>query len=277
MKKRILKILALCAGIILILGVCIFANSLVGNPISKALATSTAKKHLEENYANTDYELEDVSYSFKDGYYHAQVASPSSIDSSFSLLINGLGKLRYDYYENNVTNGWNTAYRLRDDYRKTVDTLIESDDFTYDVVLGYGDLSFITAEYEDMPDVPEYALLTNDLTLDSYYNVNELGKKAGELTLYIADETVSEERLAEILLGIRECFDRAGVGFYIIDCVLEYPQDENAEYRYGNVEISEFLYSDIYADGLVERVKAAAEKTENYYAEQDAEKLEEKP
>ena len=277
MKKRILKILALCAGIILILGVCIFANSLVGNPISKALATSTAKKHLEENYANTDYELEDVSYSFKDGYYHAQVASPSSIDSSFSLLINGFGKLRYDYYENNVTNGWNTAYRLRDDYRKTVDTLIESDDFTYDVVLGYGDLSFITAEYEDMPDVPEYALLTNDLTLDSYYNVNELGKKAGELTLYIADETVSEERLAEILLGIRECFDRAGVGFYIIDCVLEYPQDENAEYRYGNVEISEFLYSDIYADGLVERVKAAAEKTENYYAEQDAEKLEEKP
>ena len=277
MKKRILKILALCAGIILILGVCIFANSLVGNPISKALATSTAKKHLEENYANTDYELEDVSYSFKDGYYHAQVSSPSSIDSSFSLLINGFGNLRYDYYENNVTNGWNTAYRLRDDYRKTVDTLIESDSFPYAVILGYGDLEFITAEYEDMPDVPEYALLTNDLKLDAYYNVNELGAKAGVLTLYIADETVSEERLAEILLGIRECFDRAGVGFYIIDCVLEYPQDENAEYRYGNVEISEFLYSDIYADGLVERVKAAAEKTENYYAEQDAEKLEEKP
>lgn len=277
MKKRILKILALCAGIILILGVCIFANSLVGNPISKALATSTAKKHLKENYANTYYELGDVSYSFKDGYYHAQVFSPRSIDSSFSLLINGLGELRYDYYENNVTNGWNTAYRLRDDYRKTVDTLIESDSFPYAVILGYGDLEFITAEYKDMPDIPEYALLTNDLTLDSYYNVNELGKKAGVLTLYIADETVSEERLAEILLGIRECFDRAGVGFYIIDCVLEYPQNENAEYRYGNVEISEFLYSDIYADGLVERVKAAAEKTENYYAEQDAEKLKEKP
>lgn len=277
MKKRILKILALCAGIILILGVCIFANSLVGNPISKALATSTAKKHLKENYANTYYELGDVSYSFKDGYYHAQVFSPRSIDSSFSLLINGLGKLRYDYYENNVTNGWNTAYRLRDDYRKTVDTLIESDSFPYAVILGYGDLEFITAEYKDMPDIPEYALLTNDLTLDSYYNVNELGKKAGVLTLYIADETVSEERLAEILLGIRECFDRAGVGFYIIDCVLEYPQNENAEYRYGNVEISEFLYSDIYADGLVERVKAAAEKTENDYAKQDAEKLKEKP
>lgn len=277
MKKRILKILALCAGIILILGVCIFANSLVGNPISKALATSTAKKHLKENYANTYYELGDVSYSFKDGYYHAQVFSPRSIDSSFSLLINGLGKLRYDYYENNVTNGWNTAYRLRDDYRKTVDTLIESDSFPYAVILGYGDLEFITAEYKDMPDIPEYALLTNDLTLDSYYNVNELGKKAGVLTLYIADETVSEERLAEILLGIRECFDRAGVGFYIIDCVLEYPQNENAEYRYGNVEISEFLYSDIYADGLVERVKAAIEQTENYYAEQDAEKVEEKP
>lgn len=273
MKKRILKITALCAAIIFILGVCIFANSLVGNPISKALATSTAKKHLEENYANTDYELEGVRFSFKDGYYHAQVSSPSSVDSSFSLLINGFGKLKYDYYENNVTNGWNTAYRLRGDYRKTVDTLIESGDFPYAVSLGYGDLAFIMAEDRDMPDVPDYALLTNDLTLDSYYNVNELGAKAGKLTLYIDDETVSVERFAEILLGIREHFDRAGVGFYAIDCVLEFPQEENSEYRYGRIEINDFLYSDIHTDGLTERVKAAAEKTESFYVFEDAKEL----
>ena len=71
MKKRILKIAALVFAIVLIGGVCIFANGLVGNPISKAVATNTAEKHLEETYADKDFEIERVFYSFKDGYYHA--------------------------------------------------------------------------------------------------------------------------------------------------------------------------------------------------------------
>ena len=65
MKKRVLKISAFCLAIILILGVCWFANGLVGNPISKVLARHTAEKHLAANYPNTDYAIEDVSYSFK--------------------------------------------------------------------------------------------------------------------------------------------------------------------------------------------------------------------
>ena len=40
------------------------------------------------------------------------------------------------------------------------------------------------------------------------------------LSVYIGEQTVSAERLAEILLGIRKCFDEAGVGFYAIDCAL---------------------------------------------------------
>ena len=46
MKKKVLKIIALVMAIALIVGVCIFANSLVGNPISKWVATNTAEKHL---------------------------------------------------------------------------------------------------------------------------------------------------------------------------------------------------------------------------------------
>ena len=92
MKKKILKIGALVLAIVLIVGVCLFANSLIGNPISKALAKNTAEKYLEEKYPDTDFELGEVNYSFKDSYYHAHVSSPSSMDSSFTLLINGLGK-----------------------------------------------------------------------------------------------------------------------------------------------------------------------------------------
>ena len=38
-----------------------------------------------------------------------------------------------------------------------------------------------------------------------------------------------------------------------------------------------FLYTDIYEDGMVERVKASDEAARAYYDEQDAEKLKEKP
>ena len=49
MKKRILKISALCLAIVLIVGVCWFANGLVGNPISKTMARNAAEKYLETN------------------------------------------------------------------------------------------------------------------------------------------------------------------------------------------------------------------------------------
>ena len=272
MKKRILKIAAFVFAIALIAGVCVFANALVGNPISKAMATNTAEKHLEENFADKDFEIERVFYSFKDGYYHALVSSPSSIDTSFTLLINGFGKLKHDCYEDYVTNGWNTAHRIETDYRNAVDTVFESRAFPYNAYLGYGELIFASVN-QDVPNLPDYAIITEELTLDAYYNVSELGAKAGKLTVYIDDNTVSVERLAEILLGIRECFDSVGLGFYTIDCVLEYPRDENGFYEDGRVEVMDFLYSDIYEDGLVERVRVSNEAAIAYYRTQDAEKF----
>ena len=274
-NKKVLKIGALVLAILLIIGVCLFADSLVGNPISKALAKNTAKKYIEQAYGDTDYELERVTYSFKDSYYHALVSSPSSEDSDFTLLINAFGKLRYDNYEDSVTNGWNTAYRLKAEYRETVKAVFESSTFPYHENVGYGELAFVEAEYKDAPEIPEYALITNELTLDAYYNVNDLGTRAGKLTVYIDDDTVSAERLAEILLGIRACFDRTGVGFYVIDCVLEAPQNENGIFDYARVEVMDFLYTDIYEDGLVERVNASNQAASEYYYVWGAERIDE--
>lgn len=265
MKKKVLKIAAFTLAIALIVSVCIFANSLIGNPLSKALAKNTAEKYVEETYSNTDYELEDVKYSFKDGYYHAYISSPSSIDTHFELWINGFGKLEYDNYDYHVTSGWNTAMRIDKDYRNTVSALFESKSFPYDAYIAYGEIAFTTEEYKDNTTIHSYALVSNELTADGFYNANELGKSAGKLTVHIDDNNVSNERMAEILLGIRECFDKSGIGFYVIDCVLEYPRDENGFAEDGRVEVMEFLYSDIYEDGLVERVAAANEAAKEYY------------
>ena len=276
MKKRILKIAAFVFAIALIVGVCVFANGLVGNPISKAVATNTAEKHLEENFADKDFEIERVTFSFKDGYYHAFIYSPSSIDSSFTLMIDMWGKLRYDTYEDRVLSGGNTADRISRDYRAVVDKVLDSQAFPYNEHIGYGDFDFYPRVHLEEYSVPEYALITEDLTLDAFYDVNELGAKHGKLTIYIDDDTVSYERLAEILLDIRRIFDDSGVKFYVIDCVLEYQKNEDSSKKQeGRVEVREFLYADIYEDGMVERVKVSDEAAKAYYAEQDAEKLKE--
>ena len=276
MKKRILKIAAFVFAIALIVGVCVFANALVGNPISKAMATNTAEKHLEENYADKDFEIESVTFSFKDGYYHAFIYSPSSIDSDFTILVDMWGKLRYDTYEDRVLSGGNTADRISSDYRATVDKVLDSQAFPYNEHIGYGDFDFYPRVHLEQYSVPEYALIAEDLTLDAFYDVNELGAKHGKLTIYIDDDTVSHEKMSEILLDIRRIFDDAGVKFYVIDCVLEYQKNEDSsKKKEGRVEVREFLYSDIYEDGMVERVKASDEAARAYYDEQDAEKFKE--
>ena len=252
-----------------------FANGLVGNPISKAIAKNTAEKHLEENYADKDFEIERVSFSFKDGYYHAFVCSPSSIDSDFTILIDMWGKMRHDTYEDRVLSGGNTAGRIGSDYRETVDKVLDSQAFPYNAHIGYGDFKFYPREHLEEHSVPEYALITEDLTLDAFYDVNELGAKHGLLTIYIEDNTVTVERLSKILLDIKTIFDNSGVKFYMIDCVLEYPKLEDGKRREERVEVMNFLYSDIYEEGMVERVKASDEAAKAYYAEQDAEKLKE--
>ena len=277
MKKRILKIASFVFAIVLIVGVCVFANGLVGNPISKAMATNTAEKHIEENYGDKDYEIERVTFSFKDGYYHAFIYSPSSIDSDFTILVDMWGKLRYDTYEDRVLSGGNTADRISRDYRAVVDKVLDSQAFPYNEHIGYGDFDFYPRVHLEEYSVPEYALITEDLTLDAFYDVNELGAKHGKLTIYIDDDTVSYERLSEILLDIRRIFDDSGVKFYVIDCVLEYQKNEDSSKKQeGRVEVREFLYADIYEEGMVERVKASDEAANAYYDEQDAEKFKEK-
>ena len=272
MKKKVLKIIALVMAIALIVGVCIFANSLVGNPISKWVATNTAEKHLEEKYGEKDFEIERVTFSFKDGYYHAFIQSPSSIDSNFTIMIDMWGNLKFDYYEDRVLTGWNTAYRIGMDYREKVDAVLDSQAFPYVEHIGYGDIEFVPKEYKDDPSVPEYAIVTDDLTLDAFYDINELGAKAGKLTIYLDDETVSHERLAELILDTRKIFDNAGVKFYCLDFILEYPKQIDSGKKEGRVEVMNFLYTDIYEEGMVERVKASNDAANAYYEEQDLEK-----
>ena len=167
MKKKYLKILALVIAVVLIVGLAWFANALNGNPVSKMLAKRTAKQYLLETYADTDYSIDRVSYSFKDGNYHVFIKSPTSIDTEFSLYITMLGKLCYDTYDD-VLNGSNTARRIEQEYRALVDTVFENPTFPYPCSISYGTLEIYPEEALENPDVneiPPYALNQNELVL----------------------------------------------------------------------------------------------------------------
>ncbi len=275
MKKKILKIAAFVVALALIVGVCIFANSLVGNPISKMLATNTAKQYIKENHPDMDYQLDGVTFNFKFVCYNAYFTSPSSPDSSFTLMLGMDGKIIQNYYEAHVIERGNTARRLEEEYRTAVGKVLDNPSFPYNSHIDYGELQFIQEEYRNAEGVPPYALITNELELDGIYDVNELGAKAGKLTLYVYDDTVTVERLAEIILDIKGMLDDAGVRFYVMDCVLEYPKPESGEWKQGRVEVMDFLCSDIYEEGLAERVQASNDAAEDYYDEMDAIKKEE--
>lgn len=270
-KKKWLKIGALLAALVIIAGVCWFANALVGNPVSKWLATRTAKAHLEEMYGDTDFEIERIGFNFKDTDYYAHIKSPSSEDSSFSLRMDMWGNLLMDSYESRVLSGNNTAERLYMEYRALTDTIFESPYYPFTTFITYGDLRVAFSVPEGVEPSAAGYLMPEELVLDKKYDIRELGAKAGHLVVYVEDDVVTVERAAEVLLELKDLFDAENVPFYAIDFVLEYPRKpEGGNTKEGRVEADGFLYSDIYEEGMIERVSAANDAATAYHAEQDA-------
>ena len=78
MKRKRMHKAASILILALALSLAWLCNALFGNPISRMLAEHTARRHLAQEYAGTDFEIERIGYSFKDSNYHAFIRSPSS-------------------------------------------------------------------------------------------------------------------------------------------------------------------------------------------------------
>ena len=257
MKKKHLKILALVVAFAIIIGLGLFANAFLGNPLSKMLAKNTAQNYLAATYSDTDYYIDRISYNFKDGNYNAYIKSPTSIDTEFTLSITMFGKLQWNSYEDVIT-GSNTARRIDQEYRELTDTLFNNPSFPYTCYIGFGTLEIYPAdliENANAADVPSYALNQDELVLDKIYNIQELGKQAGHLVIYVEDNTVTIERAAQIMLDIKDQFDAAGIPFVAMDFTLQYPRPKEGQRPQGEVSVADFPYDEIYDDEMPDRVK----------------------
>lgn len=271
MKKPV-KIAIIILLITLSAGLLWFGNIMLGNPVSHALAKKAANIFLSDRFSDTDYQMERITYSFKDGDYHAFMVSPTSIDGDFSVSFTMLGEYRYDTYDS-VLDGFNTAQRLNSEYRKLTDTVLNDPALPYDNSQDYsimfGRLEIYPREAFEDPnatDVPVYAIVQDDLELNKIYDIKELGAKAGHLILYVDNDTISVEEAARIMLDFRSMFDKADIPFYAMDFVLRHPRAEDGTSDDEEIRINDFLYQDIYEEGLTDRIEIAIEETAAYYA-----------
>lgn len=274
MKKKILKIAIITVSVVIVGVIIWLLVAFFGNPVSKHLAEKSAQEYLEANFSDTDYVIDEAFYDFKGSHYYVRVNSPSSADSYFNIIAGLDGKVAFDTYESSVFEKGNTADRIRKQYREAVDKIFENPEFNYSSDISFGEIAFVSMAYIDAHDTPEYALITNELELDKDYDIKELGAKAGLLTVYVQDDEVTADKLAEILLKIKDIADKCDVTFYAIDCVLEYPKPEDGEQRNDyRVEVKDFLYTEIYDGDLTRRVTEADKEAKAYWQAED-EKIE---
>lgn len=275
MKRKILKITALVVALVLIGFLGWFANGLVGNPISRLLAKRALENYMENTYSHLYLQTERFGFDFKSGGYFAYVVSESSRDTAFYIDIDMLGHVTYDSFDTWVTSKMNTEHRVEEQYRQLVKSVLDSSGFPYLSDIKGGTLEFIRDfEWGDKRD-HSYAIPRDELVMDKEYSLGEirdLGARAGILTIYVQEDTVTAERAAVIMLHIKELFDAQDVPFYRMDFVLQYPKPEDdSPWPEGDVR-AELVYDDIYEDGLAERIQNSHEAIYERFAEMDKEK-----
>ena len=236
------------------------------------LAKKAANEYIAEHFPDTDYYIQELGFSFKFSNYYAHVRSETSMDTQFTLDIDMLGNVYFDTYES-VTGGFVTARRVEQEYRELTNQIFKNPAFIYKSDIQYGTLEIYPQEAFDDPlatDIPSYSLVQDDLVLDKIYDIRELGKQAGHLIVYVDSDMVSFELAAKILLDIRAEFDKANIPFRAIDFVLQPPLPNEGPRTGDEIHFDDFLYEDIYEEGLINRIKVAHDELEAYYAEQDA-------
>ena len=278
MKKSV-KVLAGVTAFLLIIGILWFANGLLGNPISKTIANNTAKEYVAENYSNMKLNVSDAYYNFKTGSYDVEIKSPTSKDTYFYLSISPFGKITYDSYESDVVDRYNTFNRINESYSSKVEKVFDSKDFPYESEIYFGEIidkeGLVVSESEEYT-YPVYGLDIKKLEIDKDYDMYEMGKKAGHIVFYAEDDEVTVKKASEILLNIKNIFDKENIPFYAIDFTLEKPRNEEGTPNSDDTSIivEHFLYEDIYEENLDQRISKAQKDLKKYYEIMDSKKEE---
>lgn len=244
MKKKILKITSFCVAFALLSGICFFTNGIVGNPISRFIAEKNINEYIEKNYAGQGYEVTNIRFDYLGYCYRASVSVPDSPDRHFGVSAGLDGKVKGDGYKDRVLSNMNTAERINSEYVEAVDEVFKNPAFQYpkDASSCYGRIEFA-----------ENVGFYDELEPDMLYNLDEFGTRAGHIYLEIRENNLTAENAARIMLHAKTLLDESGIEFNLMDCTIRNPDTED----YEVFSVDNFPGSEIYEDGMVERVKLA--------------------
>lgn len=252
---KLYRVIAAVVASVMIIGVIFFVNAMLDYPLYYPFVKMKAEKYIAENYGAEGYVLE----SFKDyrGAYVAEAVKPGSLDGHFSVSYFADGSNAIDGYRFAVLERFNVMNRLDKQYNDFVKTVFESPLFPYSIKYTDQGLYFKSDRSTSQKD--EGRIPTDILVLDGLYDIQELGEMGGHLKIVINTDQLTPEFAAEALLKIDSFLKRGGVTYYYIDLQLQDPAlgaGENNIY-----DINNFRRSDIYEEGLVERVILNADKS----------------
>ena len=202
--KVLLIVSCICIGIA---GLWIW-NGINGNPVSKMVAKKKVEEYITDTYSKEDFVIEDVFYNFKTGDYEAQVKSPSSIDTHFTISVHW-NKVTLDSYELDVLSGWNTYERIDRAYMDMVDERFDNPAFPLESDINFGTIPLLDDEVESDYDMPDYGVKLDDLELDKIYDMKELAQTKGQIIFYAEDEEISFDKASELLLIVKDSLDDA--------------------------------------------------------------------
>ena len=261
-----MKIIRIIGIIILILILLTPAFLFLGNPVSYVLTFASTGICILFEHPELDVQLDRIVYDFKFGGYNAYYSSPSSIDTHFIFVCDGLGRIRYNSIEC-IYDGTNTFDRIQTNYQSACDAALDAE-FSFELNFGY---SQITVEHgNEVSSInKDFGILMADienLELDGDYDFRVYAAKHGRIYLSVFDPQVTPQRAAQILLEVKEHFDRENIPFYAVELMLN-TNGVSEDY----VWLVDFLYQDIYEEGLADRVAVSNNLTHDHYEEKEAE------
>lgn len=260
-------------SVFLLIVVCVFGfiTGLYGNPISHFLVKHNANAYIQKEYPHSDYLVSKVKFSPTERDYYVRIDSLSSPDSSFYACFSVRGTFKSDTYIDHVVKRYNTYIRLNSEYKQMLDEVFQADDFPYkDCIVGGSLRKLHDADTDSLEK--DFGLRCTELVLDKSYDVKELAESCGSIVFYAYDEEVTIKHACNMLLDIRSALNKADLPFYAITFVLQKPKNEDGSPNTDSsrIHITDFLYSDLYAYELPQRVEASAAEMDEYFTQLEA-------
>lgn len=209
MNLKLKKILARVFSIGMIIVLLLFINSLVGNPVSNALAKKAAQQYIDTNYSNLDLKIEKCAYNFKFGLYIVVVQSSISKDTTFSVNVGSFGNVLEDNYESEVANNFTTFRRLDKELEEIANNIIGGNlsyDFDY-ISLRFvedGDLKKLNRDMKLDAQNPPLPLLIDVVLFSDDVSYNKIAEVAKKLETILYEHNISPREYSILIIPLSD-------------------------------------------------------------------------